>query len=266
MFFDYHMHSDFSADSETKTEAMVKASIKAGLKEIAFTEHIDYDYPDKSIVFDLDLPAYTKEINRLKRKYENQITIKKGVELGLQPYLVDRYKKLMASESFDFVIASVHAADRKDLHSLDFFKGRTTKEAYEIYYQELLESISQFKDYNVLGHLDLVKRYKAIETDDLFHDLIAEIFKLIIPEGKGIEINASGYAYGMQEALPSDDILALYKQMGGEIITMGSDAHIEKHVAHRFDEVLERLKGHGFKYLATFTNMEVEMHEISKLR
>lgn len=259
------MHSEFSADSDTPTEAMVKASIQAGLKEIAFTEHIDYEYPDTSIVFDLDIPAYTKEINRLRTKYKDQITIKKGVELGLQPYLVDRYKALMKKENFDFVIASVHAADKKDLHSLDFFQGKTTKEAYEIYYQELLDSIKQFKAYNILGHLDLVKRYKPIETDDLFHDLIAEIFRVIIPEGKGIEINASGYAYGMNAALPSDDILALYKSMGGEIITMGSDAHIEKHVAHRFDEVLDRLKGHGFKYISTFTDMKVEMHDINKL-
>lgn len=265
MLFDYHMHSDFSADSETPMEEMIQASINKGLTEICFTEHIDYDYPDPTIVFDLDLINYQAKINEMREKYKGIITIKKGVELGVQPYLLDRYKKLMDKETFDFVICSVHTADKKDLHSGDFFTHRTPEAAYQLYYEELLYSVKHFKQYNILGHIDLVKRYKKLETDHNFHEILSEIFKVIIPDGKGIELNASGYAYGLGGAMPTMDILKLYKDCGGEILTVGSDAHIGRHVGHKFDEILASIESLGFKYISTFENMEPTLHPISKL-
>lgn len=264
--FDYHMHSDFSADCTTKMEDTIESSIKKGLTEICFTEHIDYEYPDETIVFDLDIPAYKQKLAAMRAKYGQQITIKTGVEIGVQPYLLPRYDELLTKETFDFIICSMHTADRKDLHSGNFFAGRTPEEAYQLYYEELLYCVQNFDKYSILGHLDLVKRYKKLDTDANFHEIILEIFKTIIPKGKGIEVNASGFAYGLGGAMPSKDILTLYKESGGEIITIGSDAHQAEHVAHRFPEILELLDTIGFKYVATFTDLEPSFHSIKKLR
>lgn len=264
--FDYHMHSDFSADCETPMEKTIEKAIEKGLKEICFTEHIDYDYPDPSIIFEFDLEKYESKIKEMQRKYDGKIVIKKGVEIGVQPYLLERYHKLLTTESFDFIICSVHAADRKSLHVGDFFDGRTVEEAYQIYYEELLYCVKNFKNYSILGHLDLVKRYKTLTTDENFHDIISEIFKVIISDGKGIEVNASGFAYGLGAAMPSVDILKLYKDHNGEIITLGSDAHESRHLAHRFQEILDLLGSIGFKYVATFSELEPTLHPIEKLK
>lgn len=264
--FDYHMHSHFSADCSVPMENMVLTAIKKGLTEICFTEHIDYEYPDKDFIFEFDLEEYDQMLHNLQQKYSGQIRIKKGIELGLQPHLLDRYEKLMNEVDFDFSICSMHTTDKKGLHSGDLFKDRTINEAYKVYYEELLYCVQNFKQFSVLGHLDLVKRYTIDQQPDAnFHEIITEIFKEIIPAGKGIELNTSGVRYGLPSGMPSDDILKLYKQCGGEIITLGSDAHRESELAFEFRESLELLESIGFKYIATFDQQEPNFHLIDQL-
>src|SRR5690625_3822176 len=105
--FDYHIHSNFSADCKTPMEQTIEEAIKRGLRKICFTEHIDIDYPDPTIQFDLDKPDYNKKIVEMQEKYADQITIKKGIELGVQPHVLGDYEKIMSEESFDFVICSM---------------------------------------------------------------------------------------------------------------------------------------------------------------
>ncbi len=263
--FDYHMHSYFSADCSVSMENMVLAAITKGLTEICFTEHIDYEYPDKDFVFEFDLDEYDQMINELQQRYAGQIRIKKGIELGVQPHLLHRYEKLMNEENFDFAICSMHTTDNKGLHSGDLFKDRTIDEAYEIYYEELLDCVRNFKQFSVLGHLDLVKRYTIDQQSEAnFHEIITEIFKEIIPAGKGIELNTSGVRYGLPSGMPSDDILKLYKQCGGEIITIGSDAHRESELGFDIRKSLELLDAIGFKYIATFDQQEPSFHAIDQ--
>lgn len=264
--FDFHMHSDFSEDCSTPMEATIESAIEKGFKKICFTEHVDYDYPDPDFTFDLDTEKYEEKIRQMRKKYADQITIKKGIEIGIQPHLFERYEKLLTENTFDFIICSMHASDRKDLHNGEFFEGRTPVEAHRFYYEELLHCVKHFDCYHILGHIDLVKRYKALDYDENFHDVIGEIFKTIIPKGKGIEVNTSGFAYGLHSAMPSRDILQLYYDLGGEIITIGSDAHKAEHVGHRFDEVLVQLSDIGFRYIATFAEGEPTFHEIEKIR
>lgn len=263
--FDYHVHSNFSADCETPMEKSIEQAIARGLKEICFTEHIDYEYPDPTIEFDLDLPNYNHALEQLKEKYAGKIEIKKGVEIGVQPYLLERYERLMDNESFEFVICSMHTSDKKDLHSGDFFRNKTMEAAYETYYNELLYCVKNYQKYNILGHIDLVKRYTKEQPDWNFHDIISEIFNVIIPQGKGIELNTSGVRYGLSNGMPSNDILKLYKEMGGEIITLGSDSHVESTIAYQFAESLELLQGIGFRYISAFENGEPKFYPIDKV-
>src|SRR5699024_8430169 len=130
----------------------------------------------------------------------------------------------------------------------------------------LLYCVERFDRYSILGHIDLVKRYKKLDVERNFHDIIGEIFKTIIPKGKGIEVNASGFAYGLGSPMPSRDILELYHDLGGEIITIGSDAHKAEHVGHRFDEILAMLDDIGFENIATFTDEEPTLHKITEIR
>src|SRR5699024_1744030 len=203
------------------------------------TEYIEYEYPDPTIDFDLDLLNYDKKLHQVSAQYGDQIQIKKGVELGLQPHQVEDYKKRMDTETYDCVICSMHTADKKDLHSGNFYANKTIEEAYRQYYEELLYGVTHFKQYSVLGHLDSVKKYTIEHSDHDLHDIIGEIFEIIIADGKWIELNTSGFRYGLESGMPSPYILNLYKACGGEIITLGSDSHVASTVAYQFQESLE---------------------------
>ena len=122
-----------------------------------------------------------------------------------------------------------------------------------------------YEHYSILGHIDLVKRYKTLDVERNFHDILEEIFRVIIPKGKGIEVNTSGFAYGLGSAMPSKDILQLYKDCGGEIITIGSDAHKAEHVAHEFPKTLQLLQEIGFEYIATFEAQKPIFHSIDNI-
>lgn len=264
MFYDYHMHSNFSADSKAPMEDMIKKSIDLGLKEICFTDHVDYDL-DSDCDFGINYDDYFNKIDYFINKYKNQISIKKGIEMGLQKQIIETCKNDINKYPFDFVICSQHAIDRSDLYYESFFKGKTQHEAYEIYYEELYNIIKNFKDYSILGHLDLVKRYGSYDKlldDKLFSDMIEAILKQAIHDGKGIEVNTSCYRYNLPDLTPSRFILQMYKDLGGEIITTGSDSHMPSQIAYKFDYIYSVLKDIGFNYVTTFDNMKPQFKKI----
>ncbi|RDY29602.1 histidinol-phosphatase HisJ family protein [Romboutsia weinsteinii] len=264
MFYDYHMHSNFSADSKIEMEDMVLKSIDLGLNEICFTDHVDYGI-DTDICFNIDYNKYFEKIDFLKNKYRNQINIKKGIEFGLQSHVIEDYSKDANTYPFDFIICSVHAINKVDLYNGGFFKGISQHQAYETYYNELYNIAKNYKHYSVLGHLDLIKRYGDYDKlldDRLYSDIIESILKQAIHDGKGIEVNTSCFRYNLPDLTPSRYILKMYKELGGEIITTGSDSHHPSQVAYQFDYIYDYLREIGFKYVTTFNNMNPEFIKI----
>ncbi len=264
MFYDYHMHSNFSNDSKTDMEDMIKKSIELGLKEICFTDHVDYDL-DADDDWGIDYNNYFDKIDYLQSKYKNKISIKKGIEMGLQKQIIHRCGNDINHHPFDFVICSQHAINRSDLYFGNFFLDKTQYEAYEYYYKELHDIIKIYKNYSVVGHLDLVKRYGNYEQvldDKPFDDIIEAILKQAIYDGKGIEINTSCYRYNLPDLTPSRHILNMYKELGGEIITTGSDSHNPSQIAYNFDYIYSYIKNIGFKYVCSFDKMSPQFIKI----
>jgi len=260
---DYHTHSSFSSDSDTPLEENIKKAVFLGLKEIACTDHIDYDYPDPEFPFLFDYTPYRKEIDRLKEKYNGKIKIKIGVEIGIQPHVTDKIKALTSSNYYDFIIASTHVAgDKYDLCTNEFFEGKTKHEAYTDYFLEVLENVKKYDFYNVYGHIDFINRYgnyadKTMNYDE-FKDITDEILKEIIARGKGIEVNTSGYRYGLGQPHPGFELIKRYKELGGYIITVGSDAHKPEQLTLKFDSAYKLLREAGFDKITLFTNRKPE--------
>lgn len=264
MYWDYHMHSSFSADSTTPMKDMIEKSIVLGLKEICFTDHVDYDIIGNPNV-KVNYHEYFETLNTYINLYKDKISIKKGIEMGLQNHILDKCSYDIENNDFDFVIASVHTIDRLELFTGDYHKNKTQREVYEGYYSRLLELISNFNNYSIVGHLDLIKRYgnyPEILKDSIFTDYLEEILKKVISQGKGIEVNTSSFRYNLPDLTPSMGILKLYKALGGEIITIGSDAHNPEQIATKFKEVNEILKNIGFKYISIFNKMKPEFIKI----
>ena len=242
MYTDYHIHSTFSPDGKSSMEEMILRAIDLNLKEICFTDHVDYDikYMDHFVV---DYEEYFKSLN----------------------YFIDKCGQDVKKYPFDFVICSQHAIDKMDLYYNDFFESKDAYTAYDIYYKEYLNIVKNYKDYNTLGHLDLIKRYgpyDEILDDDYFIDIITEILRQVIYDGKGIEINTSCFKYNLPDLTPSRKIIELYKSLGGEIITTGSDAHATGFLACNFKYIYDYLKSIGFEYVCTFDKMKPLFNKI----
>jgi histidinol-phosphatase (PHP family) len=263
--YDYHVHSSFSSDCDADMKDMIKKAIDMKLKEICFTDHIDYDYCDPSISFDFDLNEYTEYLNEMRKMYGEKIKILKGVEMGIQPHIIERCKNFINNGDFDFVIASLHTCEKKDLYTGDFFVGKTPKEAYQKYLEELLYCVKHFDTFNVVGHLNILIRYNdevAKEKIEAYFDILEEILKTLINKNKGFEINTSGFRYSLNDLMPTYSVLKFYKELGGQILTLGYDSHIPNTLCQRFDYVYDVLKDIGFKYITTFEKMEPKFIKI----
>lgn len=276
---DYHFHTEYSDDSTTPIREQIEQGIKLGFDELCSTDHVDYGIkPDwtpglvpvirkGNVLVNVDYPKYFAELSELKAEYDGRITIKKGLEFGIQSITVKEFQKLYDTyrDELDFVLFSMHQVDNLEFWTQDFQKGRSQKEYNERYYEEIYNTMKLYKDYSVLAHLDLLNRYDeaGIYPFEKVRDMIAEILRMAIADGKGIEINTSSWRYKLPDIQPSREIFRLYKDLGGEIITIGSDAHTPDYLGSHFDEAAAILRDElGFKHFCTFEKMEPIFHNL----
>jgi len=245
---------------------MVAHGVMLGLETICFTEHLDYNFPDGNLAFDLDIGAYYREYRRLCEQYHNQIEILFGIELGLQPHLGQRYADLLASWPFDFVIGSSHVVDGMDPYYPSFFEGRDESACYQKYFESIVENVKVYSGMDVYGHIDYIVRYGPNKDKHYsyskYKEVLDEALRLIVAKGIGLELNTSGYKYGLEYPNPHPDILRRYRELGGEIITLGSDGHRPEHIAYDFYKVKNILKDCGFRYYTVFRQRKPEFVKI----
>lgn len=251
---DHHVHTCFSPDCETKMEILIERARTLGLKQLMFTDHVDYDSTSPIFKNVTDYNKYMKVIKDLQNKNKD-IEILMGVEIGYQAHLKEKLKDLLSAFPFEFVICSIHCHEGMDFYNGDFFKGKSQYEAYDEYFRAVKNSIENYKGFDVYGHLDYIIRYGDYEKKEInyidYREVIDEILKLLIQNGKGIEMNTSGIRYGLG-VMPNIDILRRYKELGGEIITIGSDAHRAKDLQANFKEAINMLRNLGYKRITQF--------------
>lgn len=255
MYWDTHMHCKFSGDSTAEPEDMILASIEKNLDGICFTDHLDLDYPGP-VSFQFDPVEYFRVLKPLQEKYKEQINIHIGVELGLQPQLKQRYEDFLAMGDFDQVIGSSHVVHGIDPYYPEFYKDKTEDAAYLEYFESILENLAVFDDFDVYGHIDYVVRYGPSKNTNYsyerFQDVLDEILRTLITKGKGIEINMAGFKYGLNHPHPTEEILKRYRELGGEILTLGADAHAPEHVAYDYHRLGKLLGDVGFTHYTVF--------------
>ncbi len=261
---DYHIHTNYSSDSDADMESMILSAITKGINEIAITDHVDYHIKYEPPHYD-DLIS---KFNVMKEKYKSKINMILGVEIGLESQLSDTINEFISSYPFDFIIGSSHSVCQKDLYFDNFFDGMDKKTAYTLYFTEMLKNINSIEKFCVYGHIDFISRYgtyndKTLKYSD-YNDIIDEVLKLLINKNRGIEINTSGYRYKLNQTYPQYAILKRYKELGGEIITIGSDAHTPNYIADHFEVAYDMLEKAGFKYISRFKNLKPIFISINK--
>ena len=266
---DYHLHSEHSGDSTAPMETQILSGIEKGLKVMCFSDHYDPEFPYDNNpdvapgTFELDYDLYKKDFLKMKDKYEGQIDLRFGVELGLQPHLGSFLQSYAQEHDFDFIIGSNHLCAGFDPYYPDFLFNRTQEEALKLYLEDTLANIRVFPDIDSCGHLDYVARYlpdrERIYNYGSFSDLIDPILKELITRGIALEVNTAPLTKGMPYFNPLPDILARYREMGGELITVGSDAHVPERIAGRFEETAGILRSLGFRYYAIYKERKPQM-------
>ncbi len=256
------MHTKYSGDSTADPDMMAEAALSRGLSGICITDHEDLEYPDPDICFELDLPQYQAGIRALAERFAGRLPILFGIELGLQPQLADAHDKLLKQYDFDFVIGSSHVVHGVDPYYDCYYEGRAESDAYREYFESILENILAFDGFDVYGHLDYVVRYGPNRDEyysyGAFSDIFDEILRALIQRGKGIEINTAGLKYGLAHPNPTEDVIRRYRELGGEIITIGADAHKPEHVGYAFDRVSGILRDCGFSHYTFFRQRRPE--------
>ena len=264
---DYHMHSQFSADAHTTMEEMCRSAVEHGLKEIVFTDHFefyDHDFTgyreDEEVFFD----EYFREIERCRGLFEGKLRILSGVEAGQGQIDPEYAETILGRYPFDYRIGSLHKLHNVDLAETEYYPD--SLDSLARYNLQQLYRLAQVGQFDCMGHVDLMKRYTArvglsINFMD-YREELTEIFKIIIQRGKGIEINTSGLRQDVKEAFPSLEIVRLYRECGGEILTIGSDSHYARDVAAGLENAREIALAAGFTQLATFHGRKCSFYSI----
>lgn len=253
---DYHMHTSFSKDASFRPEEMIKAAIQKGLQTICITDHMDKDVMIHGEEFIFEADSYFHTLRSLQEKYQKKIEILIGVEVGMQPHLASYFQSYVRQHPFDYVIGSVHVIKGADPYYPEYFEGKSDAEAFEEMMGETIENLRLYQDFDSLGHLDYIVRYGRHQEKEYSYEKLKEpidlILKYLIEHGKGLEVNTAGLKYGLSFAHPHPDIIKRYVELGGEIVTVGSDAHRPEHVAYDFEKVRPLLQSCGVKYFTKF--------------
>ena len=255
---DCHLHSSFSTDGVSPMEDEIRQAISLGLDTLCFTEHDDYGaYQDGSFV--TDMASYNDCLIKMKERYSGQIELLFGIEAGLQPSdtVFRHFSDTLSLWDLDFIIGSSHVVKNKDPYYPVFFEDYPDDDAaYRAYFEEELENVRMYEDYDSYGHLDYILRYGASGNKhfiyEKFADILDPLLREIISRGKCIEINSAGLRKGLGQPNPHTDIIRRYRKLGGLPPTIGSDAHDLKDIAADFDKVDSILKEAGYTSYSIF--------------
>ena len=278
MTADYHVHSAFSFDCKVPMEVQIERAIGIGLDEICFTDHVDYgvrkDWDEPGPVEEwngkpnrnVNYPRYFAELAGMQERYGDRITIRRGLELGVQRHTIRQTEELCEHcGELDFTLLSVHQVGDREIYLPEYIADRPQGKYNLDYYEELLAVARGFDRYSVLAHLDVMRRYDPAGEYpfEKTRDAVAEILRTVIQKGKGIELNTASWRYQLEDIQPRREILRLYRDLGGEILTIGSDAHRVEQIGDSFDKARAILRDElGFRHFCTYEHMRPHFHDL----
>ncbi len=267
---DTHTHTKFSSDSDANPREMLVAAKAAGLSALCFTDHMDLDFPGDDTLFVFDTKEYFKELLPLKEQTRSDRTMPElllGIELGLRPNRPDlrnQMDALLSEHPYDFVLGSTHVVDELDPYYQEYWD--LPGDRLLRYFEDIRINVAEHANFDSLGHLDYIIRYlpdsvslvKDYAVRD-YMDLIEETLRTLISRSQALEVNTAGLRKGLSFPHPKEEILLRYKELGGELLTLGSDAHYPGDVGADIRRCAELIKDLGFKYYAVYKERKPEM-------
>lgn len=224
MITDFHIHTEFSCDSEADMEQYIKQAMNQKMHMICFTEHVDFNKDDYG--YNYYMPdRFFEKYDQMKEKYNDIIKVYAGIEFG-EPHLYADKLKQLSTYPYDYIIGSIHWIGNM-FPCQKVREQYSAKEFYTLYWEEVLNTVKQ-GGFDSLGHIDFPKRYYG----EIYYTeaKLKDIFKRLLDKNMVIEINTSSVRKGYSETMPGKELLEIYKDCGGTYITVGSDAHEVKDI------------------------------------
>lgn len=273
---DYHVHSSCSFDADDRMAAMARAEHRAGVSEICFTDHVDFDAQETLPLGPerYQLPkSQVKQFIEAMEKAPEGIDIKLGLELGEGNHDPMRAKRIYAMPEYDFILGSLHnLRGEEDFYFLKYESYEQCWELYDRYLDELIE-LAGIGCFDCMAHIGYCLRYMHKQGFDAVMDMgrygykLDRLLRTLIENGKGIELNTADLVPGARSGalgvpFPGVDVLRRYRELGGDIVTVGSDAHNVKAAASGLREGYELLAENGFRYVAVYKRHKPEFKRI----
>ena len=250
------MHSEHSPDSKAPIEELCRTAIQKGFQEIAITDHFELYAPGYPVGF--FTPRYVEkvlaDIESAQKKFEGQLIIRKGIELGQPMVNPELAKSILEKHEFDYVIGSVHKIGTLTLSNVAY--NAHNVEDICLNYLDAMYELADEGDFDCLGHIDMIRLYAAKQGTPLdmleYEDQLVPILRRVIERGKGIEINTTGFRQEISTTLPNLDLLKLYRSLGGQIVSIASHAHCTAHLRSGWSESGMLAKPAGFEYVTLY--------------
>jgi histidinol-phosphatase (PHP family) len=237
--FDYHMHSNFSSDSDASVLAMCESAIQKGIPEIGLAEHYDLHPKESNPVF-YRPEAWWEEIRRVRKSLDGQIILRAGVEIGEPHRFPDEVGTLLNCYPYDFVIGSLHYVGEDFMFDNRLLERRGVDEIMQSYFLELGE-MTRAPQFDILGHMDVPVRQNCID------------------HGIALDVNSGGLRKPANNLMPDLLILCWYREMGGQRLTLGSDAHAPADVGLHLDQALKFIRESGLKFITRYERRQASL-------
>ena len=266
---DAHNHSQFSFDGgRTSVERCACSAFEKGLGGVVITDHYDAFVPEECIQQgnvspqDFDIAGQQAEILRVQEIYGNRFRVLKGIEIGMNEHSREDVSRMLATHDFDQVLASIHYLEDTDPYYGGYFIGKDYKQAYGNYLEAIYNEMTVLQNFDLAGHYDYVARYAPYPEDGImyrdFSDIFDAMFRYLIENGKGFELNTKSCTGSRGRKTTLDrNVLIRYRELGGEIISLGSDSHIPGNVGEGFTEHAALLKSLGFRWTSHYENRKL---------
>ena len=267
---DLHMHTSSSFDGHYSAAEMCEAAVNAGLSVITFTDHFDVDFFEAHKLGERQVTSY-EDVTSAQSAFADKIKVLVGIEVGQGTYEPELTKKSLEKYNYDFIIGSIHNLRKTpDFCELDY-TNMTIDEVYGLldkYFEEML-LVAKWNGFDTLAHLTYPLRYimgnYGIKVDLKKYDgIVDEIFRTVIANGKALEINTSGLRQKIGVTMPTVDYVRRFRELGGEYVTIGSDAHFTEHVGAGINEGFAIAEAAGFEYVTYFEKHKPVLVKIEK--
>lgn len=269
---DYHLHTNISSDSPASLEQQARAALNAGLNELCVTDHWNLlDQQANPLPHTRDWAASIAQIQEVRTLFADQLEIRLGVEVGngeIDPAGVAE-GLAQAGPDLDFVIGSLHNMSLGS-GGLGIYTAahqcQHIEEGIALLddYMDTLQALCATDTFDILGHVIYPLRYLPQQwqlTLDPYEEQLRQLFHSLVLSGRGIEFNTT-QGHTIEEWVP---VLKLYQDCGGEILTVGSDAHRPDFVGAGFRDTYKLLNCLGFRWHCTYRSRKPEFHPLDNL-